>query len=119
MKNFARAVRLTLPHRMTLIAVFLTALLGGVLWGANIGAVGPFVEVIIHGRSIPAWIDEEIKETRTTIAELQASIDQLEQQLVRLADGEKKQTERELASSKRRLVAEQSTDSYREQVFVQ
>jgi ATP-binding cassette subfamily B protein/subfamily B ATP-binding cassette protein MsbA len=107
MKNFARAIRLTLPHRMTLIGVFFTALFVGVLWGANIGAVGPFVEVIINDRSIPDWIAAEITEAQGSVAELEQSIGQIERQLEGLAGPEKSEAERQLALLHNRLVAEQ------------
>ena len=63
MKSFARAFRLTVRNRTTLLGVIATSLVVGVLWGANIGVVYPFVEVVFEGKSLPEWIDDEIEDS--------------------------------------------------------
>lgn len=82
MKNFLRAARMAVRHRCTLAAIIVTALLVGVLWGINIGAVYPFVEVVFRGQSLHAWIDEEIRLSSAKIDELEESIKQLRAQRV-------------------------------------
>ena len=56
MKNFLRAARMAVRHRCTVAAIVVTALLVGVLWGINIGAVYPFVEVVFRGQSLHGWV---------------------------------------------------------------
>ncbi|MBC8353257.1 MAG: ABC transporter ATP-binding protein [Planctomycetes bacterium] len=64
MKSFSRAIALAIRNRTTLLGVICTSLVVGVLWGANIGAVYPFVEVVFEGQSLPEWIDREIDSSK-------------------------------------------------------
>ena len=68
MKDFARALRLAARRRWMLVAAFSCSLGVALLWGANIGAVYPFVEVIMQRRSLQEWVREEIAEGRQEIA---------------------------------------------------
>ncbi|MDP6442451.1 MAG: ABC transporter ATP-binding protein [Pirellulaceae bacterium] len=52
MKYFARAVRLSLRRRLTLMGVAATSLVVALLWGANIGAVYPVIEVVFQKKSL-------------------------------------------------------------------
>ena len=52
MRSFARAVRMALRFRFTLLAAFVCSLLVGALWGANIGTLYPFVEIVFQGESL-------------------------------------------------------------------
>ncbi|MBI1901242.1 MAG: ABC transporter ATP-binding protein [Planctomycetia bacterium] len=79
MKTFVRAVRLAFAYRWTLIAVATSALMVGFFWGANIGTVGPFVEVAIKGQSLHQWAHKEIAQSETKIAELESQIPALRQ----------------------------------------
>ncbi|MDG2380530.1 MAG: ABC transporter ATP-binding protein [Pirellulaceae bacterium] len=80
MKNFLRAARHALRYRLTLASVVATAILVGLLWGINIGAVYPFVEVIFRGQSLHGWVDEEIQSVDTRVDELEAKLFSLEDQ---------------------------------------
>ncbi|MCA9132459.1 MAG: ABC transporter ATP-binding protein [Planctomycetales bacterium] len=91
MQNFLRALRRASQHWISLVVAAICSLGVAVLWGANIGAFYPILEVTIQGNSMQQWLDEEIQ-TR------QAALDELES---RLALGP--QTEPE----QRRLAAEQ------------
>jgi ATP-binding cassette, subfamily B, bacterial MsbA len=77
MKNFNRVLRLALQYRITFVGTLLTALAVAVLWGANIGAVYPFVKVVLEGESIQTWVTKEIDRSRQTIAEQTAKADAL------------------------------------------
>ena len=81
MKNFLRVLRLSLRYRFTFLASIVCALGVGVLWGGNIGAVYPFVEVAFQGHSLQQWVDSEIKDARETIEIGSADIRQLQIQL--------------------------------------
>jgi len=81
MQNFKRALRLCLRYRMTVIGGVLSALAVAVLWGANIGTVYPFVEVVFKGQSLRHWVDAEITKTQKTIDDQQATIVGLSAQL--------------------------------------
>ena len=81
MKNFGRIVRLALRYRLTLVFSVICALGVAVLWGGNIGAVYPFVEVTFKGDSLHTWIDEEIAATQRAIGEGSDEIERLKSQL--------------------------------------
>ena len=36
-------------------------------WGANIGAVYPFVEVVFQGKTLHNWVDEQIETVQSEI----------------------------------------------------
>lgn len=79
MNNFLRAVRLALRHRLTIVGVVVSSLAVALLWGGNIGAVYPLVEVVFENQSIPEWTDKQItslqsglEERRREAAELRA-----------------------------------------------
>ncbi|MDA7977678.1 MAG: ABC transporter ATP-binding protein/permease [Pirellulales bacterium] len=75
MKNFLRAVRLALSYRWTVAFAMISALMIGVLWGANIGTVYPFVEVAFKGQSLHSWVEDEITDAELSIAGI--SLDEL------------------------------------------
>jgi ATP-binding cassette subfamily B protein/subfamily B ATP-binding cassette protein MsbA len=78
MKNFLRAVRMALAYRWTLAITLVCALMVGLLWGANIGTVYPFVEVAIKGQTLQQWVDREITDTQAHLQELRTSIPRLQ-----------------------------------------
>ena len=60
MKSFARALKYALRQRLTLVAAMVCAVAVAILWGGNITAVYPLVEVVLRGQSVPEWIDQRI-----------------------------------------------------------
>ena len=81
MKNFGRALRMSLTYRWSLFGSFVCCALVAILWGANLGAVYPFVEVVMRNRTLSQWVDERVDESETRIAEARASIVELESKL--------------------------------------
>ncbi len=86
MHHFWRAVRLALAYRWTLLAAILSALAVGILWGANIATLQPFVEVIVNGRSMQDSIDGKIRDAETKIEAFSSEIRLVEQQLAHATD---------------------------------
>ncbi|MGQ9574865.1 MAG: ABC transporter ATP-binding protein [Thermoguttaceae bacterium] len=74
MSNFGRALRLSLRYRWTFLGSILSALVVGVLWGANIGALYPFVEIAFEDRSLQEWVDAEIAAAQAKLAALQEEL---------------------------------------------
>ena len=74
MSNFARALRLALRHKLTVAAALISSVLVALFWAGNITAVLPIVDGVMHGKSIPDMLAEEI-------AESEMRIGQIEQQL--------------------------------------
>src|SRR5690349_14670993 len=77
MNSFLRAIRLAFQYRWTLGAGFVCSLLAAVLWGANIGAAYPFIEVVFCGKSLHHWVDDEIAKCETAIADADKRIAEL------------------------------------------
>ncbi len=84
--NFGRVVRMAIRYKFTFAAAVFSALMVAVLWGANIGAVYPVVEVVFKNKSMQQWIGEKIAENQTAIA---ARTTELESLRPRLATVEK------------------------------
>ncbi len=105
MKNFYRAVRLALVYRWTLIASLGCALMVGLLWGANIGTVYPFVEVTFGGNSLHDWVKTQITTAQDEIDKKLVEIPRLEAQLE--AD-DNADIRRKLRQARARLAAERS-----------
>ena len=70
MSNFLRVVRYSLRYRFTFVGAVVCALAVGVLWGGNIGAVFPFVEVVFRGQSLQEWVDTEIVKAEDNLGEI-------------------------------------------------
>src|SRR5436305_12576437 len=67
MRNFSRALKLALSHRVKIAACVFTSIVIAVLWGGNLTAVFPVVEVIMNDHSLPDWIDQKIAESQVEI----------------------------------------------------
>ena len=78
MQNFKRSLKLCLRYRWTVVAGVLSALAVAILWGANIGTVYPFVEVVFKGQSLRHWVDAEIEKTQQSLGEAQGAIAKLD-----------------------------------------
>ncbi len=61
MKSFGRALKFAIRKRYTFVAAIVSALCVAVLWGGNITAVYPLVEVVLRGESIPQWVDYRVE----------------------------------------------------------
>lgn len=96
MNNFLRVLRIALRHRITVIASICCSLSIALLWGGNITAIYPIVDIVMAGKSIPQYVDEnivaaesELLELNETAAELRDSLDS--------KDESKSQTRQELS----------------------
>ncbi|QDU97883.1 ABC transporter ATP-binding protein [Lignipirellula cremea] len=79
MRNFVRVLKIALRFRLTLIAAVTCSFMVAGLWGANIGAVYPFVEVVFQGDSMHQWVDERTVESRQSIVDLKKQVADLRQ----------------------------------------
>src|SRR5262249_52963414 len=64
MHNFKRAFKLALAHRFNVAVCVLTATIVAVLWGGNLTAVYPVVEIIMNDHALPDWIDQKSDEAQ-------------------------------------------------------
>ena len=88
MKNLGRALRMTLRYKWSLIASFFCSVMVAVLWSLNLGAVYPFVEVVLKSQSLHEWVIEQDETSNQLIAEKQSAIEAWEAELEKqTADG--------------------------------
>jgi ATP-binding cassette, subfamily B, bacterial MsbA len=109
MKDLFRASKPILRHRFTLAAAICCSFLASALWGANIGTLYPFVEVIFRGESLQATMTQKIEVSQREASRLREEITELNQQLEAGAGPERTEIARELDSSETRLTAEMRT----------
>ena len=81
MSNLIRAVRMSFKYRWSIIASVSCSLTVALLWGANIGALYPFIEVVFEGESMHYWVDNRIENAEQAIAENQQQIAELRAEL--------------------------------------
>jgi ATP-binding cassette subfamily B protein/subfamily B ATP-binding cassette protein MsbA len=78
MKNFRRALKIALAHRVNLAGCVFTSIVIALLWGGNLTAVFPVVDVIMNDQSLPIWIDQKIAESDREVSEDDRWLAQLE-----------------------------------------
>lgn len=71
MKSFVRALRLALSRRWDFLGSVVCALMIAVLWGGNISAVYPVLEIATHKQSLHQWAASRIERSQQRIAALQ------------------------------------------------
>jgi ATP-binding cassette subfamily B protein/subfamily B ATP-binding cassette protein MsbA len=108
MRNFLRAVRLTLRRKWTFAAMLATAIAVGALWGGNLSLVQPITAIIFAGKPPHDAIRDQVAGIETRIAQLESVMGELKQQIAR-AHGQGRPAgdlRRELAAADVRLDAE-------------
>ncbi|MHC4403833.1 MAG: ABC transporter transmembrane domain-containing protein, partial [Planctomycetota bacterium] len=96
MRNFGRVVKLALRYRYTFLASACCALLVGLLWGASISTVYPFVQVAFEGQTLQEAVDAKILETGHGAGRLANEVDRLEKRLAEAAPDAKPEIRRAL-----------------------
>src|SRR5262245_11994852 len=79
MNSFGRAIKLALAHRANVLGCVLTACAVALLWGGNLTAVWPVVDVIMNDSSLPQWVDQKIVEGNKEIADNEQWLTRLDQ----------------------------------------
>ncbi len=110
MKNFLRVVRFAFRYRITLAASVACALGVAVLWGGNIGALYPFIEVAFKGESLQKWVDDKIDEARQTAAEQSCVIQHFNSHLAETPPEGQKAVQAKIAIAESRCEAEQRAE---------
>ncbi len=78
---------MAIRYKFTFTGSIVSALAVAVLWGANIGAVYPVVEVVLQDRSMRQWVDGKIEGSRKTVAAKEAVLEKLRRQSAATAAG--------------------------------
>ena len=68
-------------YKCSIIGSIICSSIVGVLWGANIGAVYPFVEIVFEKQSLHQWAEREILQADEEIARLDFIITDLEKEI--------------------------------------
>lgn len=110
MKNLCRALRQALTYRWSILGSFLCSIGVAICWGANLGGVYPFVEVVLNGKTITQWAEQRIADSEARILKINDELVEIDRQLAlegnqdleRLA-GERRGHEAELESQQERL----------------
>ncbi len=106
MGNFRRALRLALQYRLTFITSVVCALLVGVLWGGNISAVYPLVEIAFQGKSLQFWVNSRIQESNRLIDEKTEEVRRLQREVGDAPDEQLPRLKSQLNLAQSRLNAE-------------
>ncbi|QDS96559.1 Lipid A export ATP-binding/permease protein MsbA [Roseimaritima multifibrata] len=115
MKDFRRVLHLVTKRRWTLAGCIFTSVFVALLWGLNIGALYPMVEIVFKGDGVPGYIAKEIDNSLEQIAETETEIAEINQQLSS-KPGVEKRNQLELSlefAITRRTAYESSLDSLR------
>src|SRR3954462_809139 len=78
MHNFKRAFKLALAHRVNVVACMISATVVALLWGGNLTAVYPVVEVIMNDHALPDWIDQKIDDANQQVEDSKEWLSRLE-----------------------------------------
>lgn len=81
MKNFLRALRMASKYWLSVCLAAVCSFAVAALWGANIGAFYPILEVTIRGKSMQQWVDEEIARHAQEMQAVEDQITHSRQQL--------------------------------------
>ena len=108
MKDFFRALRMSLRYRLTLTGIVLSSLVVAACWGANLGSIYPIVDIVLKGRSLQQWVDENVAQAERTSADLEVEIAQLRQRLAEAPPAEQAALRHQLATASARHQAEQT-----------
>lgn len=72
---------MTLKYRWSLVGSFICSILVALLWSLNLGAVYPFVEIVLKGNSLHEWVVDEATQSENIICEKTEAIKSLESDL--------------------------------------
>lgn len=104
MKNFTRSLHDAKKYWRSLLFASFCSLAVAALWGANIGAFYPILEVTIRGKSVDTWFQEQLNTQSQHVDQLQSQIDAYELQVAAAVDSANKaKLERKVADSRTEL----------------
>ena len=72
--NFWKIVKISFRHRWNIVFCIITALGVGLLWGMNLSAVFPFMQITFKGETMQTWAEKSIAESTQRIEELEREL---------------------------------------------
>ncbi|MFO0923099.1 MAG: ABC transporter ATP-binding protein [Pirellulales bacterium] len=108
MHNFKRALQGAIPFWPSLAVATLCSMMVAALWGGNILAFFPILQVTLRGVSYQEWIDEEIEKHRVQIQNLETQVADLKLKIDQAAGNEEQnlQLKRDLAKAEANFMVE-------------
>ena len=97
MKNFTRALRDSMRYWKAILLATLCSLVVAALWGGNIGALFPVIQVTMGEESLQHWVETKIATAQEQITELSSEILTLERQLSKVEGEERYTIERQIS----------------------
>jgi ATP-binding cassette, subfamily B, bacterial MsbA len=82
MKNFSRALREALCYWRSIVLATICSLIVAALWGGNIGALFPVIQVTLGEESLQQWMASRIAATERSIADLSSQMETAQQRLL-------------------------------------
>jgi ATP-binding cassette subfamily B protein/subfamily B ATP-binding cassette protein MsbA len=113
--HFFKVVRMALRYKFTFSASVVCALFVAALWGLNIGALYPIVEIFSKGDSLQVWVDREIAKAQQSVADQKAEVRSLQGELAGLPQdrqAERKKIEGKILNAEARADAETKAAAY-------
>jgi ATP-binding cassette, subfamily B, bacterial MsbA len=107
MNHFLRALKEAWRHWLLLAAALLCSLLAAALWGANIAAMFPIIEMTLNGKSIPEGNRQRLTDAEKHIAAFDAEIAQLEREIPQVPPEEQTKKRVDIDRLKARIWGEQ------------
>jgi len=104
--SFGRIMRMALRYKLTFGASVVSALIVAVLWGANIGALYPVVEVVFQNQTMQQWVDKKIEVSRSSIAKKTAEFNRLNRRQALAAEKDNRRLQAEIAEIEGKLAVE-------------
>ena len=106
MKNFGRALRLAAAYRWRLVGSLAAALMVALLWGGNLTAIFPCIEIVLKGRSAAEWAEDQIDYAETIKTKSEQQIVELRAQLPGTTEGQREEIEDDIQTALNRIDAE-------------
>jgi ATP-binding cassette subfamily B protein/subfamily B ATP-binding cassette protein MsbA len=78
MHNFWKAIREATPLAPLILLATICSIGIALLWGSNIGALYPVIEITLRNESVQSWLDKKHAETKADIDRLTLQIDDRE-----------------------------------------
>ena len=107
MNNFGRALLLSLRFRLTFVVSVICAILVGVLWGGNISAVYPLMQVAFEQESLQDGVQSNIEAATRKSAEISENIEGLNRQLEGCRPEKRRELQAQISQAQYSLAAEQ------------
>lgn len=83
MSSFSRVIRISLRHRLTVVASLLCSIGVAILWAGNIAAIMPLVDGVMREKTIPDLAREKIETIQTDLQVLDEKIEFYQQAIAK------------------------------------